>query len=214
MILEADISVSYGKRKILKNVGLTLDQGEILGITGKNGSGKSTLCLALSALLPEDAAFTGKVTVFGKDFYALSRAEKCEYIGIIFQDPDTQLFSLCVEDELAFAPENLCLPREEIESRIQEALDICGIGHLRRSKINTLSGGEKQLTAIAAVLTIRPKILIADEITSRIDKDGRVRIRECLLNYVNNGGSVIMVAHSQEDKAVCSRLITLNGEDK
>ncbi|NCA67354.1 MAG: ABC transporter ATP-binding protein [Clostridia bacterium] len=204
------LTVKYDNKTIINDINIELNQGEILGILGKNGSGKSTLCLAIAGLLSSDAEMFGKVKILGKDFYQLSRAEKSDYIGIVFQNPDTQLFSPTVEDELAFAPENLCLSRAEIEARIKYALELCNISHLRERHTNTLSGGEKQLVALASVLTMRPRILIADELTASIDEDRRPQIYDILRKHATLG-AVILVTHDKEETAVCTRTITLMG---
>ncbi len=211
MILRTEaLSVSYGQREVIKNISLEVDIGEIVAITGKNGSGKTTLCLALAGLLGQSAICCGRVLLEEKDISTLSRAQKSQLIGIIFQDPDTQLFSPTVEDELAFAPENLCLDRKEIQKRIEYALKICGIDNLRYRKINSLSGGEKQLVAIASVLAMRPKVLVADEITSSIERDSRERILRCIHEY-SKEGAVLIVTHSAAEISLCSRKIILGG---
>lgn len=205
MIKVKGLSVSYGNKKVIDNFNFELSEGEIVALTGKNGSGKSTFCMALLDLLDKDIVnIKGEILLFDKPLGTISRAEKSKYIGIIFQEPDYQLFSPNVEAELAFAPENLCLPREAIEERIQWALSVCGIEHLRNRNTNSLSGGEKQLVAIASTLTMRPKILVADEITAQIDSENSAKIREILVNHAK-GGAVIIVTHSEDDLKICSR---------
>jgi energy-coupling factor transport system ATP-binding protein len=213
----AGIGLAYGNTLIFKNLSFALNEGEILAIRGSNGSGKSSLCLCLAGLLDadgENVKFRGDIFYDDKNLNDMTLAQKCGAVGIVFQNPDTQLFSPLVIEELAFAPENLALPREEIKSRVDDALKKCGIEHLKNCKTNSLSGGEKQLAAIASVLTMRPKILIADEITSRVDADKKHAVRKILTDFAASGGSVITVAHSEKDIAIASRVIDLErGKD-
>lgn len=210
MILTVEnLSISYGDNLVVDNLSFSVKKGEILFVCGKNGSGKSSICLAIAGLISEDATVLGNIIIDGKDFSKLAQAEKSQLLGIIFQNPETQLFSPTVEDELSFAPENLCLDREEIEKRICYALEICDIKHLRKRETNSLSGGEKQLVAIASVLTMQPKILIADEITARIDSEGRIKIRNCIKNYAQEG-TVLLISHNKEDKKICDRILNID----
>lgn len=210
MIFKAEnLNLKYNNTVIFKNLSLELKSGEILGVLGGNGSGKTSLCLCLSDLLPNDTDFSGQIFINGTDIKKLSLGDKCKNIGIIFQEPETQLFSSTVIDELAFAPENLQVERQEIINRIDYALDICGISHLKHSKINSLSGGEKQMVAIASVLTMKPNILIADEITSRLDNYGRDKIYNCLSRFASDGGAVLLITHNSEDLKICTSTMRL-----
>lgn len=202
------LSISYGKKEVFKNLSFKLKKGDIMGVLGKNGSGKSSLCLAICDIL-DGADIKGEIIIDGKNIKKLSRVERCKNVAMIFQEPETQLFSPTVEDELSFAPENLCIERDEIKKRIENALKICNIKDLRYRFINTLSGGEKQLVAIASILTMSPKIILADEITSRIDKQGVARIRDCFKKFSESGGSVIMVTHNKDDLKICNKTINL-----
>ena len=206
------LGLKYGKDVIFNNLSFELNEGEILAFKGLNGSGKSSLCSCLTGLFEEDFAkdnIRGEILYDNINLNNMSIAEKCNAFGLIFQNPDDLLFSPLVIEELAFAPENLNVPREEIQRRIDLALKTCKIEHLKNAKINTLSGGEKQLVAIASILTMQPQILIADEITSRIDKEKIDDIRQILIDFARSGKSVIMISHNENDLKIASRVIVL-----
>lgn len=215
MILKIEnLSISYGEKNIIDNISFSLGTNEIIGICGKNGCGKTSLCNAIADINEDNFIVSGKIFCDDKNIKDMDIAEKCQNIGIIFQESENQIFSPYVEDELAFAPENLLLTQKEIEKRINLAMQNCGIIDLRYKETAHLSGGEKQLVAIASVLTMQPKILIADEITSNLDQKNKVIIRNMLKNYSNNTGSVIFVTHNDEDKKICNRLINLSEGEK
>ncbi|MDD4315783.1 MAG: ABC transporter ATP-binding protein [Clostridia bacterium] len=202
IIVEAqNLCVGFGEKKLFRKLNFSIEKNTIMGIKGKNGAGKTTLCLALAGIETQ-AEISGSILYGGKAVRLLSIAERARSVGIIFQSPDSRLFSPVVEDEIAFAPENLCLARGDINSRIEFALELCGISHLRHSRTNTLSGGEKQLVAIASVLSMKPELIIADEIFASLDSGGRIRIFRALQDYAAMG-SVLMVSHSKEELSLC-----------
>lgn len=216
-LIVKNITLKYDGKAIFENLSLKLAGGEILAVKGDNGSGKTSFCLALAGLINEDREnidFSGGIYYNEKEISRLSIKEKCKYVGLIFQNPDNQIFSPLVTEELVFAPENLALSREEIGSRLEEALKLCGIEHLRGAKISALSGGEKQLVAIASVLTMRPELLIVDEITSRIDITRKGNIRNILIEYAKAGNSVILVSHSAKDIEIADKILYMEkGKD-
>lgn len=185
---------------ILKNINLQIKRGEYLGIMGNSGSGKSSLCLAIKGILSHyySGRITGEIWVDGQEISQYSPAQLALKIGMVFQDPDTQLFSPTVEDELAFAPENLCMAVEEIKERIDQALEIVGMEEYRYHAPQELSGGQKQLVALAAVLTLDPEILIFDEPTAQLDPKERLRVREIVGNLHRRGKTIILVEHNLE----------------
>lgn len=218
MILSVEnLGLKLGNTLIFKHLSFELAKGEILAVKGGNGSGKSSLCLCMGGLLELDSSdvkFRGRVLYDGKDILDMSVAERAHAVGLIFQNPDNQLFSPLVIEELAFAPENLGLPRDVIKKRLDNALAVCGIEHLKNAYTNSLSGGEKQLVAIAAVLTMQPEVLIADEITARIDTDRKDTVRKILKDFAANGGIVVMISHNERDLDIATRVITLErGKD-
>lgn len=205
-----NLSVIVKKRVILDKISFSLETGEVLALQGINGSGKSTLCKAIAGVASNyNLEVVGSIKADNKELSDMSISERCSYIGYIFQNPDNFLFSTSVEEELSFATENLCLSKTEILDRIDEVLNICDIGHLRRSRISELSGGEKQLVAIASVLTMKSKFLIADEITSRIDDKRSMQIRKLLLQLKDKGIGILMISHNANDLKIADRVLTL-----
>ena len=158
----------------VKNVNLTVKRGEFCVLLGHNGSGKSTLAKLLNGfLLPDE----GSVKINGLD----TRDESLVYdirskIGMVFQNPDNQMVASIIEDDLAFGPENLGVPREEIEKRITWALETVNMSEHRHRTPTKLSGGQKQRIAIAGVLSMLPEILVLDESTAMLDPKGRAEV--------------------------------------
>lgn len=173
--------------KVLANVSLALKSGQIVALTGPSGSGKSTLGYCLSGVIPDliEGEFSGSVHLQGR-------------AGIVFQDPDTQIFLPTVEDELAFAPENLCLPRQEIGDRISGVLTLLGLEELRMADPAKLSGGQKQLVVLGGVLTLAPEIIVLDETLSQLDIAARERVKRVLLALKRQGRTIIMIEHERK----------------
>lgn len=212
-----NLMLKYEDNTIFKNLSLSVAGGEILGVKGGNGSGKSSLALCLSGLIEEE---TGGVYFDGDVFYddvelrQMSVKDRCENVGVIFQNPDNQLFSPLVIEELSFALENLAVKREIMVERIDSILRLMDIEHIKNKSTNSLSGGEKQLVAIASVFLMEPKILIVDEITSRIDMQRKQQIRQMLIDFASAGGAVVLISHSSKDLDIATRVIELErGKD-
>ncbi len=157
---------------VLKDVNLHVEKGEFVGIVGPSGAGKTTLCLCFVGIIPQriPGEFSGCVKVFGRSTTDVDTTELAKYVGLVFEDPETQFIMTTVEDELVIGLEMLNLPPEEIRERIRWALDIVGLPmeFLNRSPLD-LSGGEKQRVAIASILARQPRILVLDEPTSDLD---------------------------------------------
>ncbi|WP_051280415.1 energy-coupling factor ABC transporter ATP-binding protein [Anaerovorax odorimutans] len=183
---------------VLKNIEFCIPKGEFTLVTGLSGCGKSTLCLCISGadeLMNPDGILTGEVIINGKDIHKINAAERALEVGIVFQNMDTQLFSFTVEDEIAFAPENLCLPPEKIKERVDYLLNLLGIEYLRESHPHRLSGGEKSLVVLAAVLALDPPVVIMDEVMSQLDKKSKMRVIDVIRMLCDMGKTIIAVEH-------------------
>jgi cobalt/nickel transport system ATP-binding protein len=190
--------------KVLKNIDFKIGHGEAVGIVGANGAGKSTLLMLLTGILPPSA---GQVrigdTPMGKKTMSMLR----QRIGMIFQDPDDQLFMATVYDDVAFGPRNYGLDENEVGKRVLEALEITGISHLKDRAPFKLSGGEKREAAIASVLSMQPDILIMDEPTASLDPRSRRRLIELLKSFEHTR---IITSHDMDMiYELCERVIVL-----
>jgi energy-coupling factor transporter ATP-binding protein EcfA2 len=198
----------------IKDISLSIDEGEFVVITGPSGCGKTTLCRCFNGLIPHfyGGEFIGDVIVNGLSVKNTPTTILSKYVGMVFQDPESQLFSLNVEREVAFGLENLGLNREEIRSRVNEVLELMGISHLRNRAPFELSGGEQQKVALAACLAMRPKILVLDEPTSHLDPASAYSLLTLLSDLRRRLKlTVIIVEHRLEALvAVCNRLVIMN----
>ncbi|MEG1520069.1 MAG: energy-coupling factor transporter ATPase [Clostridia bacterium] len=209
-----DISYSYNTEterptKAVDGISLTIEEGEFIALCGHNGSGKSTVARLLNGLfLPSN----GDVLIYGmntKDKRQLPEIRK--NVGMVFQNPDNQMIATIVEDDIAFGPENIGLPREEIGKRIEFALDAVGMSEFRQSTPFRLSGGQKQRIAIAGVLAIKPKVLVLDESTAMLDPKGRKEVFEVIkkLNRTEKM-TVILITHYMDEAALFDRVIVFD----
>ena len=201
---------TYGKSETpaLKNINMTIAKGEFVAVLGHNGSGKSTLAKLINCILvpTEGRVFTARLDTSDEanTFEIRRRA------GMVFQNPDNQLVATVVEDDVAFAPENLGLPREEIRRRVDESLIAVGMYDHRDHTPATLSGGQKQRVAIAGVLAMEPECLIMDEATSMLDPVGR-RDVTAIAHRLNEerGMTVLCVTHHMSEAVAADRVIVL-----
>ncbi len=166
----------------LENISLDIAAGEFLGVTGTTASGKSTLCLALNGLVPHSTGgvISGDIVVDGWNTKRVKVPLMATRIGLVFQDPESNLVGLSVEDEVAFGPENLGIPASEIAERVAWALGLVGMSAERMRSANQLSGGQKQRVAIAAVLAMRPEVLVLDEPTAQLDPLGKFEVASAI----------------------------------
>jgi len=198
----------------LNNVSLHIGAGEFVGVTGPTGAGKSTLILCLNGIIPhfQQGDYYGETVVDGKDTVDHNCASLAYSVGSVFQDPESQIVSTVVEDEIVFGLENLNVPRYEIASRIDECLNLAGISHLRYCSTSQLSGGQKQRVAIAAAIALRPKVLVLDEPTSELDPQGSFEIFRTL-KYLNTQFGITIVIVEQKMELLseyCSRLVVMD----
>lgn len=190
--------------------GLDLDiaQGEFVGLVGGNGSGKSTLAWLLNGLLlpSKGVVQVGGLSTGDRD--SLDRIR--ETVGMVFQNPESQIVATSVEDDIAFGMENLGLPAEEIERRIDEMVRRFGLEELRKSEPHWLSGGQKQRTVLAGVAALRPKVLVLDEPTSMLDARSQWQFRNLVDELWHSGTTIIYITQLMEEIAEAPRVIALN----
>ncbi|MGQ9516344.1 MAG: ABC transporter ATP-binding protein [Anaerolineae bacterium] len=182
MVRLRDVRVWYGGQMALQGVSLEIPAGQFVLVTGPSGCGKSTLAMILSGLIPQvlPARVEGEVRVVGLDVLRTPVPQLAQYVGMVFQNPATQLFNHLVEEEIAFGPRNLGLPAEEVTARVRFVMEAVGIEHLSAREIRGLSGGERQRVAIASALAMLPAVLVLDEPTAHLDTDGIALLRETL----------------------------------
>ena len=188
----------------LKDIRLSVRAGEFVGITGPAGAGKTTLLSCINGVIPHHYAgdLQGQVVVDGLDVAASTFRQLASHIGTVFEDPDFQMVSISVEEEVAFGPENLGLPPDEIEVRIRDALQKTRISDLRERAISTLSGGQKQRVAISAVLSMRPKVLLLDDPTSELDPVGTQEVMTALRELNRELGITILMVSQDVERLV------------
>ena len=204
------LSFAYDETPLFSGVSFALAEGEWVSVTGPSGSGKSTLCLLASGVIPRSldvGKVGGEVLLFGESVADLPLAKTASRLGLVLQEPDSQLFSPLVEDEIAFGPENLCLPRDEIGARIERALALTGMSGKRQADTDTLSGGQKQLVALAAVLALEPRVLILDEAFAMLDEAAEKQMLEVLRCLKEQGTAILAVEHEPRRLAAADRVL-------
>lgn len=197
------------KKEVLKGVSLKVHRGEFLAVLGHNGSGKSTLAKHLNAiLLPSE----GRVLIEGLDTAEESQLYNIrQKVGMVFQNPDNQLVATIVEEDVAFAPENLGVPSEEIRLRVDDALKAVNMYPFMRHAPHMLSGGQKQRIAIAGVLAMQPDIIVMDEPTAMLDPSGRKEIMQTVKKLNRERGmTVILITHYMNEAAQADRVLVMN----
>ena len=192
----------------IKGVNLEIEEGSFTAIIGQNGSGKSTLAKNLNGLLLPSK---GAVYVSGMDTRDEDKIwDIRQTAGMVFQNPDNQLVSAIVEDDVAFGPENIGIDPVEIRARVDEALDAVKMGKYKRKAPHLLSGGQKQRIAIAGVVAIRPRCIIFDEPTAMLDPRGRKDIMEIIEKLHREGITVILITHCMDEAVKADRVVIMN----
>lgn len=196
-------------RDALSGVSLSIEAGSFIAVLGHNGSGKSTLAKLLNAIL---VPTEGTVTVKGMD----TRSEENllnvrRTVGMVFQNPDNQIVASVVEDDVAFAPENLGVSPAEIRRRVDEALKRVGMYEFRNNAPHLLSGGQKQRVAIAGVLAMKPDVIILDESTAMLDPSGRREVMNTVHRLNREEGiSVVIITHYMSEAATADYMIVMD----
>ena len=198
MLEVKNIKYSYNKDyQALKGVSLKVEKGEMVALLGKNGAGKSTLFLHLNGIYEPDE---GKVFIDGEElkYDKKSLLKFRQKVGIVFQNPDDQIFAPTVEEDVAFGPLNLKLPMEEVQKRVTESLARVGMSGFEKKAPHHLSGGQKKRVAIAGILAMQPEIMVLDEPTAGLDPQG-VRDLSALLKELNDEGITIIISTHEVD---------------
>ena len=193
----------------INDVNLQIKEGEFIAILGHNGSGKSTMAKHMNALLiPTE----GKMLVNKMDTSDMNNLWNIrETAGMVFQNPDNQLVATIVEEDVAFGPENLGVPPEEIRKRVDEALERVGMSEYKRHAPHLLSGGQKQRIAIAGILAMKPKCIIFDEPTAMLDPSGRKEVLDTIIDLNKNYGiTVILITHYMDEAAKADRIVVMD----
>ena len=195
--------------KVFEHLNLTIERGSFTAILGHNGSGKSTLAKLVNSL---NKATSGEVLVNGLS----ASDEKNEIqirrtVGLVFQNPDNQLVSTIVEEDVAFGPENLGVPSKEIRTRVDNALKAVGMYDYRRHDAHRLSGGQKQRVAIAGMLALEPECLVLDEPTAMLDPHGREEVISTILRLNKEQGmTILLITHHMNEAALADRVVVID----
>ena len=212
MIELNEISYRYegAQESALSGVSLTILDGEMLAIVGHNGSGKSSLAKHLNGLLTPDS---GRVLVDGMDTGDEGKLLSIrQRVGMVFQNPDNQLVTAIVEEDVGFGPENLGVPPAEIRERVDSALREVGMTDYADRAAHALSGGQKQRVAIAGMLAMRPEVLVLDEATAMLDPEGRREVLDIVSRlHRETGITVVMITQHMEETLPCDRVVVMAG---
>lgn len=211
MISVKNVKYTYegAETRAIQGVSFDIVDGEFVAIVGQNGSGKSTIAKLLNALLiPEE----GTITVDGMDTIDEERMlDIRKKVGVVFQNPDNQIVTTVVEEDVGFGPENLGVPTEQIVKRVHDALEAVDMLSYAKSAPHMLSGGQKQRIAIAGMLAINPKVLVLDEATAMLDPLGRKKILDIIGKlHQEQGITVVMITQYMEEAVNADRVIVMN----
>lgn len=194
---------------ILKDISLSIDKGDFVALLGHNGSGKSTFAKHMNAILLPSA---GTMTVDGIDTKDESqRFTLRSHVGMVFQNPDNQIVATIVEEDVAFGPENLGIPPQEIRERVDDALKAVEMYDYREHAPSQLSGGQKQRVAIAGIIAMRPDCIVLDEPTAMLDPSGRREVMNTI-HMLNReyGITIVLITHYMEEAAQANRVVVMD----
>ncbi len=209
MIEVRNLSYRYDgqQRDALRGVDLTIQEGSYLVVVGPNGCGKTTLIRHLNGLL---RPLRGEILVDGMDTRDSAKAGAIrQRVGMVFGNPDDQIFGMTVEEDVSFGPGNLNLPPQEIRSRVESALDAVGVRKQAKASPHLLSEGEKQLVAIAGVLAMDPKYIVLDEPTAYLDPSSRQKVLGVMSSLNQRGITILHVTHHMEDLVRADRVVVM-----
>ena len=197
-----------GINRAVDDVSLDIKQGDFIAILGHNGSGKSTLAKHMNAILcpTEGTVFVDGMDTKNEDDVWNIR----QTAGMVFQNPDNQIVATVVEEDVAFALENLGVPTGEMRTRVDDAMKLAGIYEQRNKAPHKLSGGQKQRVAIAGVIAMRPDCLILDESTAMLDPRGRAQVMKTIRNLRDAGISIVSITHYMEEAAHADRILVMS----
>jgi energy-coupling factor transporter ATPase len=214
-----DLTYTYpgGTKPSISDVSIKVEKGEFVLITGPSGCGKTTLCRCFNGLIPHfyQGELKGEITVANMDATKHPTYDMAKHVGLVFQNPENQLFALSIEKDVAFGLENLGVPREEMRKRVEWALNLTDIYDLRERSPHEVSGGQQQRVAIAAVLAMQPEIIVLDEPTSFLDPLSAEKIFEVIYELNKKlGMTVILVEHRLDLTAKYANHIIVMDEGK
>lgn len=218
MIRFERVSVTYpdASSPTIRDVDLRVEEGELCLVTGRTGSGKSTLLGAINGLVPHftGGLLTGEVTVAGRSTAEHPPRDLAEVVGVVGQDPLAGFVTDTVEEELAYAMEQLAVAPDVMRKRVEETLDLLGIAELRSRALRTLSGGQQQRVAIGSVLTAHPRVLVLDEPTSALDPTAAEEVLAAITRLVHDLGVTVVIAEHRLERVVqyADRVVHLNGD--
>lgn len=202
----------------VNNLSLEINEGEFVAILGHNGSGKSTAAKLVNMILTPDS---GNIYINGKNITENEKASENDIyevrktVGMVFQNPDNQIVATVVEEDVAFGPENLGLPPDEIRKRVDEALDVVGMTSYARHAPHRLSGGQKQRVAIAGIIAMKPKCIIFDESTAMLDPLGRKEVMDTILKLNKEEKiTIILITHYMNEAVLADKVVVMKGGSK
>lgn len=197
-----------GANRVLKNIDLDIEKGEFVAILGHNGSGKSTLAKHFNAILlpTSGCVWVDGIQTDNEEMLFNIRSK----VGLVFQNPDNQIVASIVEEDVAFAPENLGVEPSQIRKQVDNALEAVGMTRYTKHAVHHLSGGQKQRVAIAGILAMNPECIVLDEPTAMLDPKGRSEIMKTVRALNQNGSTVILITHFMEEAVEADRVIVID----